>query len=119
MGLSRRQLSKFIGSLYVQRSSLAVLRHALDKPEYFWNASDLVSRLYTDVAGYLEIEHRLEALNRRMDVVNDTLTMLRDQQNHLHGERLEWIVIILILIEVVVGLVDLLSRFGYFAGHHG
>lgn len=119
VGLSRRQLSKFIGSLYVQRSSLAMLRHALDKPEYFWNASDLVSRLYTDVAGYLEIEHRLEALNRRMDVVNDTLTMLRDQQNHLHGERLEWIVIILILIEVVVGLVDLLSRFGYFAGHHG
>ena len=117
--MSRRELSKFIGSLYVQRSSLAMLRHSLDKPEYFWSASDVVSRLYTDVAAYLEMDNRLEALNRRMDVVNDTLTMLRDQQNHWHGERLEWIVILLILIEVVVGVIQLLSSFGYLGGKGG
>ena len=66
-----------------------------------------------------EMDNRLEALNRRMDVVNDTLTMLRDQQNHWHGERLEWIVILLILIEVVVGVIQLLSSFGYLGGKGG
>ena len=38
--------------------------------------------------------------------------MLRDHQNNLHAARLEWIVIWLILVEVIVGVFDLLGIFG-------
>lgn len=38
--------------------------------------------------------------------------MLRDHQNNHHSVRLEWIVIWLIVVEVVVGVFELLGLFG-------
>lgn len=38
--------------------------------------------------------------------------MLRDHLNNFHSARLEWIVIWLIVIEVIVGLFELLGLFG-------
>ena len=45
--------------------------------------------------------------------------MLRDQQNSNHGARLEVIIIWLILVEVLVGLLELLGLFGFVRGAHG
>lgn len=42
------------------------------------------------------------------------LDMLRDHQNNKHSARLEMIVIWLILVEVVVGLLELMGLFGFF-----
>ena len=38
--------------------------------------------------------------------------MLRDHQNNMHGIRLEWIVIWLIVVELLVGLLEVLGLFG-------
>lgn len=48
----------------------------------------------------------------------EMLDMLRDHQNNYHNVRLEWIVIWLIVVEVVVGLFELLGLFGL-VGHEG
>jgi uncharacterized Rmd1/YagE family protein len=40
------------------------------------------------------------------------LDLLRNHQNNHHAVRLEWIVIWLIVVEVVVGLFELLGLFG-------
>ena len=40
------------------------------------------------------------------------LDMLRDHQNNMHGIRLEWIVIWLIVVELLVGLLEVLGLFG-------
>ncbi|EFJ46435.1 hypothetical protein VOLCADRAFT_93224 [Volvox carteri f. nagariensis] len=49
-------------------------------------------------------------------LVLEMLDMLRDHQNNYHNVRLEWIVIWLIVVEVVVGLFELLGLFGL-VGH--
>ena len=38
--------------------------------------------------------------------------MLRDQQQNEHSSLLEWIVIILIVVEVIIGLVEILGLVG-------
>ena len=38
--------------------------------------------------------------------------MLRDQQQNEHSSLLEWIVIILIVVEVITGLVEILGLVG-------
>lgn len=43
--------------------------------------------------------------------------MLRDHENNHHNARLEWIVIWLIVIEVVVGLLEVMGLFGLVGKH--
>lgn len=68
--------------------------------------------LYQRLSEYLELPERVELLNSRFSVLQEMLDMLRDHQNNHHSVRLEMIVIYLIVIEVVVGLMELLGLFG-------
>lgn len=43
------------------------------------------------------------------------LDMLRDHINNSHIVRLDWVIIWLIVVEVVVGLLELLGLFGLFS----
>ncbi len=45
-------------------------------------------------------------------VLQEMLDMLRDQQNNFHASRLEVIIIILLMVDVVLMLFQLLSLFG-------
>ena len=65
---------------------------------------------------YLEIGDRVEILNSRFSVLQEMLDMLRDHENNAHSARLEWIVIWLIVVELVVGLLEVLGLFGL-VGH--
>ena len=56
----------------------------------------------------------LSALPPAPQVLQEMLDMLRDHQNNKHSARLELIVIWLILVEVVVGLLELMGLFVFF-----
>lgn len=45
-------------------------------------------------------------LNTRCGVLSDMFGMVRDQEHFVHNNRLEWIIIWLIVIEVVLGLIE-------------
>jgi uncharacterized Rmd1/YagE family protein len=45
-------------------------------------------------------------LNKLNQVLQEMLDMLRDHENNHHAARLEWIVIWLILVECVVGVLE-------------
>ena len=51
------------------------------------------------------MDSRLETLNARFEVIQATLDMLQDHQNNEHSSYLEWIVIVLIVVEIIIGLV--------------
>jgi uncharacterized Rmd1/YagE family protein len=70
------------------------------------------------VVEYLELPARVELLNSRFTVLQEMLDMLRDHQNNYHNTRLEWIVIWLIVVEVIVGLFELLGLFGIVGNEH-
>jgi uncharacterized Rmd1/YagE family protein len=50
---------------------------------------------------------RVELLNQRVGVISDLLDMLKEHLNSSHGEQLEWIVIILIAFEIVIGIITI------------
>jgi uncharacterized Rmd1/YagE family protein len=78
-----------------------------DTPEIFWSEPDL-QPLYNAIRKYLEINQRVELLNKRVAVISDLLDMLKENLNSTHGENLEWVVIILIAFEIVIGVVMIL-----------
>ena len=105
--ISRKDINMQIGELFAMRMNVNLVSNVLDAPEIFWSYPSL-DPLYKAVRGYLEISQRVEVLNQRCAVVSDMLDMLRDHANIMHGETLEWIVIILIFLEILIGIVEIM-----------
>lgn len=78
--------------------------HCAQTPEFLWNDTEFES-VYRAVYRYLEIESRLEVLNKRLTIVGELLDVLRSQQEHIHANKLEWVIIILVAMEVILQLV--------------
>lgn len=112
INISGMEIAKLIGKVFLQKSAVNLLSCVLDTPEFFWHEPDSLQALYTRIIEYLELPTRVEVLNSRFTVLQEMLDMLRDHENNHHNARLEWIVIWLILVEVVVGMFELLGLFG-------
>ena len=107
--LSRHDIRRMMGRLFIDRSSINLHQELLDTPEFFWEHSDLES-YYALVANYLDRERRVNVLNQRLRIVQELFDMLAAELNHQHSSRLEWTIIGLIVIEVVLHvLTDILK----------
>jgi uncharacterized Rmd1/YagE family protein len=90
INLSRTQINMQIGELFILRISVHLNGAVLDSPELFWVEPQL-EPVYLAVRSYLEMDQRVGLLTDRLDVVADLLAVLKEQLNHGHGEKLEWI----------------------------
>ncbi len=103
ISLSRKEIRRKMGALFIERNSINLHMEVLDTPEFFWEYPEL-EPLYTMVANYLDVRKRVEILNQRLDVMHGLFEMLGTELNHLHSSRLEWTIISLIVIEVLISL---------------
>jgi len=101
--LSRREIRKKMGELFIERNSINLHVDVLDTPEFFWDYPEL-EPLYKMIANYLDIKTRVEVLNQRLDVVHELFQMLGTELNHQHSGRLEFTIVCLIVIEVIIAL---------------
>jgi uncharacterized Rmd1/YagE family protein len=106
--LSRKQIRKKMGELFIERSMINLHVDVLDTPEFFWDHSDL-EPLYTTIANELDIKTRGQILNQRLDIVRELFEMLGNELNHQHSSRLEWIIIWLIICEVIISLLQVFN----------
>lgn len=51
---------------------------------------------------YLDVDARINLLNRRLEVLKDLNSILMDAAHNQHATILEWIVIVLIVAEVAI-----------------
>jgi len=109
IALSRKEIRKKIGQLFIERSSINLHINALDTPEFFWENAEY-DPIYQLMSNELDIAERTSTLNQQLDVLHDLFDMLGNELNHQHSSRLEWAIIILIVIEVSLVLFhDVLS----------
>lgn len=105
VSLSRKEIRRKMGELFLERNSISVHVNVLDTPELFWDYPEL-EPLYRMTANYLDIEKRSHVLTQRLEVVHELFEMLGSELNHQHSTRLEWTIIWLIVIEVIVSLLS-------------
>lgn len=109
--LSRSSIAKLRGELFLTQSSINLSFDLLDIPDFFWEYPD-GEPIYQQMAQYLEISPRIEVMNKKLEVIHNLFTVLAEEQNHKHSSILEWIIIILIVIEVIITVFhDLLKWF--------
>ncbi len=54
----------------------------------------------------LELKERFEVVEYKLNSIKDDIIMIMDLKNHSHSSFLEWIIIILIVIEVIMGFME-------------
>lgn len=104
--LPRKRINMQIGELFILRINIHLNGSILDTPELFWSEPQL-EPIYQAVRSYLEMDQRVKLLNERLDVIADLLAVLKDQLSHRHGEKLEWVVIVLIAVEILVAVLNI------------
>eukprot|EP00042_Codosiga_hollandica_P028763 m.153551 g.153551 ORF g.153551 m.153551 type:complete len:375 (+) comp52864_c0_seq3:237-1361(+) len=104
--LNKEEVSKKIGELYIQKSSVNLMYDILDAPDFFWDFDNL-RLIYQKCRRMVDVDQRVAIVNMRLDVVRELLEILRVELSEQHSLRLELIVIWLIGIEVILGLSSL------------
>ncbi|KAA8563946.1 hypothetical protein EYC84_011949 [Monilinia fructicola] len=107
--LSRKEINMQIGELFILRINIHLNGSILDTPELLW-AEPQLEPIYQAVRTYLEMDQRVKLLNDRLDVIADLLAVLKDQLSHRHGEKLEWVVIVLIAVEILVAILNIVKE---------
>lgn len=75
-------------------------------PDLFWDSKHELGLegYYDQVGRALDIGVRIKALNEKMDYAQEIASILRETMSQKHSIDLEWIIIILIAVEVVFAL---------------
>ncbi len=101
--LSRRQIAKETGRIFIVRNSINLHSEILDTPDFFWEHPKL-EPLYKISIQDLEVKPRVELLNKRLEMIQELYAILTTESQHRHSSFLEWVIIILISVEVFIAL---------------
>lgn len=77
----------------------------LDKPDLTWTNEE-AGRLFRDLSSLFELEERYETLRHKSETLMDITQAFTGLTHARRGNRLEWIIIILIAVEIILSLVD-------------
>ena len=78
----------------------------LDKPDITWINSEAES-FYDQMAHFFELADRYEIMQNKLNIINSVKEGFSTISNSMRGLILEWIIIILILLEVIIMFIDL------------
>ena len=103
INMSRKEISKEIGRIFLVKSGINLENNILDTPEEFWEDDKFHSE-YTKAMEYFDIDSQLQLVNTRLGVMHDMNQILIEAAQNHHASMLEWTVILLIVFEIVVEL---------------
>jgi uncharacterized Rmd1/YagE family protein len=101
----RPSLMKFIQSLALIRHNMVGNLLLLDKPNILWDDAQ-AEALYNQMALILELYDRHEIALSKLSQIKEDVMLVMDLLNHKQSEFLEWIIIVLIGVEIVMGLIE-------------
>lgn len=103
ISLSSKNISKQIGSLIVDKHSINIHTDMLDAPKFLWDHSEF-EKLYYITTNEHDLPSRLQVLNTRLDIIKDLFEVMSNELKHRHAIAIEWIIVILISIEVIISI---------------
>jgi required for meiotic nuclear division protein 1 len=96
---AKKELLKFIGRTLNIKNSIIDNLYIFDAPDIVWDNEHL-ERIDKGLKKNLDLKMRYQDIDYKLKIVQDNLTLFTDLLQNRESTRLEWIVIILILIEV-------------------
>lgn len=102
---NHKTVLKYLGEILGLRSQLNHYSELTDDlPDIFWDKDSKIENYYNTVSRILDVNPRIRQLNARIDYAYETVSVMREMSSEKRGHRLEWIIIVLISVEVVFEL---------------
>ena len=102
-GQQARDFVRHIGDTLIVQSKMVGRVEMADKPEVLWESPNL-ERFYVFLEDEYEIRERHLALERKLDLISRTAETLLDLLHTKRSLRVEWYIVILIVVEIVITL---------------
>ncbi|NXI55339.1 RMND1 protein, partial [Chloroceryle aenea] len=97
--LSHADVMQKIGELFALRHRINLSSDLLITPDFYWDREKL-EELYDKTCQFLNINRRVKVMNEKLQHCMELTDLMRNHLNEKHALRLEWMIVILITIEV-------------------
>ncbi|MGY8665491.1 RMD1 family protein [Bradyrhizobium sp. UFLA05-109] len=104
----RKGILQLIGNALLVQQRVAGRVAVAEKPDVLWEKPGL-DRLYSRLEDEYELKERLDTLERKLAAISGTANALTDIIDTQRSLRLEVAVVVLIVIEVVIGCIQILA----------
>ncbi|XP_039202855.1 required for meiotic nuclear division protein 1 homolog isoform X4 [Crotalus tigris] len=101
--LSHADVMQKIGELFALRHRINLSSDLLIAPDFYWDREHL-EQLYDKMYRFLSIDRRVKVVNEKLQQCTELTDLMRNHLNEKHALRLEWMIVILITIEVMFEL---------------
>jgi uncharacterized Rmd1/YagE family protein len=99
LNINRRNMLKFIGKALNTQNDIADNIYIFDAPELVWD-DEYLDRLNKGLMKHFDLRVRFSEIEYTLRIIEDNLSVFREISNQRESNTLEWIIIILILVEV-------------------
>ncbi|XP_024103586.2 required for meiotic nuclear division protein 1 homolog isoform X1 [Pongo pygmaeus] len=101
--LSHEEVMQKIGELFALRHRINLSSDFLITPDFYWDRENLEG-LYDKTCQFLSIGRRVKVMNEKLQHCMELTDLMRNHLNEKRALRLEWMIVILITIEVMFEL---------------
>ncbi|KAG5265782.1 hypothetical protein AALO_G00246320 [Alosa alosa] len=101
--LSRSEVLQKTGELFALRHCINLSSDLLITPDFYWDRENL-EQLYDKTCQFLSINRRVKVVNEKLQHCTELTDLMRNHLSEKHSLRLEWMIVILITIEVMFEL---------------
>ena len=108
-GYSSRTLLRDIGNALSVQHKMVGRVEVEEKPDLVWDRPDL-DRLYVRLGDEYELRERHRALGRKFELISRTVETLLQLLQHRSTLRVEWYIVILIVVEILITVYERFLR---------
>lgn len=95
-----KKLKKYIGGVLNIKNDISEHLYIFDSPDEVWDDENL-NDINNALKKAFDVQERYRIIKQQLDIVKENLDLFKEIMFHNESSRLEWIIIILIVIEVI------------------
>jgi required for meiotic nuclear division protein 1 len=100
LGISGKKLRQYIGRTLLLKNRIAENIYVFDSPPETWENESL-NKMDGELKRTFDLQVRVRTIQEGLNIIKDNLELFQGLMQHRNSTMLEWIIIILILVEVL------------------
>lgn len=100
LDISKKNMRKFLGRALIVKNNVIENLYIFDEPEAVWD-DEYLDAVNAGLVKFFNLKARFREIESTFKVIEDNLHVLMTLSHHKESSRLEWIIIVLILFEIL------------------